>query len=167
MTTVNKLVIKGALDLSDQPAWKLNFVQRRWRSIVDGAEKSQNRQRQCLTDSCIVGFGAESTLPKDVARVVSSYINTPINAVSLSAVIRLVTFLERQEELRTGRGGDGMRTTEKYIIKTQLPRLLFSQNEFLCEIRNRAGTQLFRRLHLRGTAKEQLSMFFLILMNEL
>jgi len=116
--------------------------------------------------SCIVGFGAESTLPKGVARVVASYIKTPIGCVSIFAVSRFVTFLKRQEELRTGRGGEGMRTTEKYKIKTQLPRLLFSQWEFLKEIRKRAHLSLYRRLCLQGGVEEQLSEFFMILMDK-
>ena len=172
MITINESVLEcaqNALSGHSQSRWDrmrdVHFIKRRWGGIINRAEENQSMREKILRDSCIVGFSYNSTLPKEVAQVVSSYINRPIRYDSLYTISKFVKFLKRQEKLRTGRGGDGMRTTEKYKIKTQLPRLLFSQCEFESEIRYKAHASMFRRLRLHGNTEEQLSRFFLVLMN--
>ena len=146
----------------------------RWKSIVDREKNTNALQTQSLEASCIVGFSANSTLPKDIAREIASFIKKPITDLTILHISHLVQHLQRQEVLRNGRGGEGLtlpleltprHRINEWLRKNQQPRLCFSQPAFKIEIRKQAHIALFRRLSLPCDTEAKLSTFFLLLLH--
>jgi len=148
--------------LVSNPACRANL----WLRIIKREKENNVEQTRICEAACIVGFAANSVLPADSARMIASFIKKPVTTRTLECIAIIVNGAKREELILNGRGGEGLSCTEKYRINHQRPKLLFSQLSFHREIMKRAALSLYRRLTLRGTLDEQLSAFFLILLNK-